>query len=359
MHSKITINLYYQLCHFFIYLMFNKYLKSKLINQTIIFPKRTLFISLFLTLLLSIGLKWFIIDDDFMKLLPQNIQSKIIWDEIQNDFGASEIMLIAFGNKNKSIYRKEAFNAIWDLTENLENHPLIEEVISIKTLNKLESNDGFMEVDELFSNRDLSQNDIKNIQQYLIDNPSIKARVISTHNDYTSIMIRPKLEINMVDLVNSITPLSESILKDFEIHYAGQIYITGKVPDLIQDDTLVLMKLALILMILILLINFRSISLVIMILVTILLSMLSMFGFMGWMHKITGLYIFNFTMMNTSMPVVLLTIANSDGVHMLTRFLREFRKKHNVKHAVNTTLNALFLPIFLTSFTNTVSPQDL
>ena len=69
----------------------------------------------------------------------------------------------------------------------------------------------------------------------------------------------------------------------------------------------------------------------------------------------TDLFIFNFTMMNTSMPVVLLTIANSDGVHILTRFFREARKKNNVKSAVETTLQSLFLPIFLTSFTTSIA----
>ena len=362
--------------------MFNKYIKSNLINYTLSFPFRTLCISLALTLLLSSGLRWFIIDDDFMKLLPKNIPSKIIWDEIQKDFGASEIMLIAFGNEHKSIYRKEIFDAIWDLTENLESHPLIEEVISIKTLNKLESLcdyedsncngteksekecdtcDGqwMMNVDPLFSKRDIDKNEIANIQNYLLDNTNIKSRVVSSNDNYTSIMIRPKLNINMVDLVDSVTPLSESILKEFDIHYAGQVYITGKVPDIIQDDTFVLMRLALILMVVILLANFRNISAVAMILTTILLSMLSMFGFMGWMYKLTGSYIFNFTMMNTSMPVVLLTIANSDGVHMLTRFLRELRKKADsfnaVEDAVGTTLRALFLPIFLTSFTTAIA----
>ena len=80
--------------------MFEKHIKAKLINSTLNFPVQTLCISLILTILLSIGLKWSIIDDDFVKLLPQNIPSKIIWDEIQDDFGASETMVIAFGNKN-------------------------------------------------------------------------------------------------------------------------------------------------------------------------------------------------------------------------------------------------------------------
>ena len=335
--------------------MFNKYVKKNFIYQTLNFPLRTLIISLSLTLILTLGLKWFIIDDDFVKLLPQNIPSKIIWDELQEDFGASEIMLIAFGNKNTSIYRTEIFDAIWDLTDSLENNPLIEEVISIKTLNKLESEDGFMEVGELFPNRDLEKDEIQNIKKYLDDNPSIKTRVISANNDYTSIMIRPKLNTNVTITVDKVIPISESILKNFEIHYAGQVYITGKVPDLIKEDTAKLMVMAIALMIIILLINFRSIFAVFLIMTTIILSMLSMFGFMGWMYKITDLFIFNFTMMNTSMPVVLLTIANSDGVHILTRFFREARKEDDVEIAVKTTLEALFLPIFLTSFTTAIA----
>ena len=335
--------------------MFNKYVKEKLINYTLRFPLRALFIPLSLTLLLCLGLKWFVIDDDFIKLLPENIPSKIVWDELQEEFGASEVMLIAFGNKDVSIYKKEIFDAIWELTDSLKNNPLIEEVISIKTLNKLKSEDGFMEVEDLFPKKDLNEDEIYEIKKYLEDNPTIKKRVISTNNDYTSIVIRPKLNKNMATIVNATTPLSELILKDFEIHYAGQVYITGKIPDLIKEDTAKLMIMALMLMIIVLLINFRNISAVLMIITTIVLSMLSMFGFMGWMYKLTNLYLFNFTMMNTSMPVVLLTIANSDGVHILTRFFREARKKNDVESAVQTTLQALFLPIFLTSFTTAVA----
>ena len=335
--------------------MFNKYIKETFINQTLSSPLRTLLISLILTFILILGLKWFTIDDDFIKLLPQNIPSKIIWDELQEDFGASEIMLIAFGNKDVPIYRKKAFNVLWDLTDSLENNPLIEEVISIKTLNKLQSEDGFMEVDDLFPHRELDNNEINDIKKYLDNNPSIKTRVVSTNNNYTSIMIRPKNKANMTTVVNSIIPLSESVLKDFEIHYAGQIYITGKVPDLMKEDTSKLMILAIILMVAVLLINFRNSSAVFLIMLTIMLSMLSMFGFMGWMYKFTNLYLFNFTIMNTSMPVVLLTIANSDGVHILTRFFREARKKGDVKDAVSTTLRAIFLPIFLTSFTTAIA----
>ena len=62
-----------------------------------------------------------------------------------------------------------------------------------------------------------------------------------------------------------------------------------------------------------------------MILLVIILSLVSMNGFMGWMFFLTQNTIFNFTMISTSMPIVLLTIANSDGVHVVTHFFKQLR----------------------------------
>ena len=55
------------------------------------------------------------------------------------------------------------------------------------------------------------------------------------------------------------------------------------------------------------------------------------------------------------MPIVLLTIANSDGVHILSRFFKEARTHKDVKQAITLTMNQLLLPIFLTSITTTTA----
>ena len=195
--------------------MFDRYIKDFFINQTLKFPLRTLLITFGLTLLLSIGLKWLIIDDDFIKLMPKNIPSRIIWDEIQEDFGASELMLIAFGDKNIPIYRKEVFEALSELTDSLKNNPLVEEVISIKTIDKIdfekdEFGDEWTIFNPLIPNGLINDSLINSVKEYLEDNPTIKKRIVSTHNDYTSIIIRPKLNKNMVTIVESITPLRGS-----------------------------------------------------------------------------------------------------------------------------------------------------
>ena len=60
-------------------------------------------------------------------------------------------------------------------------------------------------------------------------------------------------------------------------------------------------------------------------------------------------------MMNTSMPIILLTIANSDGVHVVSRFFRELRVSKNQKKALQLTMSSLTQPIFLTSLTTSAA----
>ena len=47
----------------------------------------------------------------------------------------------------------------------------------------------------------------------------------------------------------------------------------------------------------------------------------------------------------------MLTIANSDGVHVITKFFKEFRVFKEKRHAIASTMDSLLIPIFLTSIT--------
>ena len=51
------------------------------------------------------------------------------------------------------------------------------------------------------------------------------------------------------------------------------------------------------------------------------------------------------------MPIILLTIANSDGVHVVTKFFREMRKTNESRQAIESTMRSLLVPIFLTTIT--------
>lgn len=321
------------------------------LTQIIEHPVRTIIISLLATVVMSFGIKWVIIEDDLMKMLPKKLESRVVWDEVREEFGNTQMIFVAFGRKGEKAINTATLTSLWDVTRALEALPEVDEVISIASQNRLDSDEGFMEVSDLQPARILSAEEINDLVTYLDKTPDMKVRLLSRHGDYFNIAVRPNLVVGNDTVTKRVVTTVDSVLKDYDVHFGGQTYITGKVPELIRNDVAVLMRVGLVIMIVILLINLRSFVGVGMVLSVILLSLLVMLGFMGWVVRFTGSEKFLFTMLNSSMPIILLTIANSDGVHVLTKFFRLLRVEKNSRQALERTMDSLLLPIFLTSIT--------
>ncbi len=313
--------------------------------------KGTLLITLLITAILASGAQFIFMDDDIMNMLPKETPSRKIWDNIIDEFKYSDFLFIAFGNKNKNVLTNENISLMWDLSEKFNDVPEVDEVITLTTMQRINGDEGFLEISDLIPKKNLNQNDFKSLSKYINENSIIKSRLLSKNNDFINIIIRPKINTNFPKLVLNIQNITKPYEQEFEFHYGGQPYIAGKVPDLIKKETLKLMSIGLFIMSIILLINLRSISSVLMILMLIFMSMISMIGFLGWIYYFTGSSRFFFSFLNSSMPIVLLTIANSDGVHVLSRFFKEARKYKNTNKAISLTMEQLNLPIFLTSIT--------
>ena len=98
-------------------------MKNWFINQSLNHPRRTVFISLILTLALGSGLRYFKVEDDMMKLLPQNMESRKTWDKVKEEFGNTEMIFIAFGKTGESIYNPTTLTSLWAFTTALEAIP--------------------------------------------------------------------------------------------------------------------------------------------------------------------------------------------------------------------------------------------
>ncbi len=340
-------------------------IKQNISSLAIKFRITTIVIFLMLNIFLAYGIQYIVQDDDITKLLPQDLEAIVTFDDIRDEFGNSEFMYIAIGNKNINSLNPELLKIVWEISNKLEKFTAIEEVISVSKANKIyfDHNDSSIVVEDLMIKKDVSKVDINSINEYLNDNAELKKQLISKNNDYLNIIIRPKNNDNysmITNFIHSVTDqyenykLNNQNLK-LEYHYGGQAYVTGATPGLVSSEVKILVSYGLILMCLVLLINLKSIPAVSLIITVISLSLFGMLGFMGWIYKITQSDIFYFTLNHTSMPIVLLTIANSDGVHVIGRFFKELRNIKNTNIAIHKTMEHLIMPISLTSITTALA----
>ena len=118
-------------------------------------PLKSILTPIFLMFIIGSGLRFIIVDDNMMAMLPTKMESKITWDAVQNEFGSTESIFIAFGNKGENIFNKEALSQLWDVTRKLEEIKEVEKVSSISNLPKIFSEGGFLEIEDLQKNREL------------------------------------------------------------------------------------------------------------------------------------------------------------------------------------------------------------
>ncbi len=258
---------------------------------------------------------------------------------------------IAFGNKSKNIYTQDAFTTLWDVSNGLEKLKYVEDVSSLSTLTRMDNVDDFMDISDLQPRRLLESNEINNIKLYLNRNIKQKQRFVSKNDEFFMITVQPLEGIGLDKFRDQVVQIAKPLLTNYESHFGGTAYMTGSIPGLIREDVKALMKAGVFIMVLVLLINLRSFIGVGIVVLLIGLSLGAMMGFMGWAYKIIGSDKFLFTMVNSSMPIILLTIANSDGVHVITKFFREMRNTSDSRQAIESTMRSLLAPIFLTSIT--------
>ena len=326
-------------------------IKQWFFDQALQHSRRTIILSILATLFMGSGIRFLVMDDDMMKMLPKGLESKVTWDAIQNEFGSTEIIFIAFGRQGESAYQEKTLADLWTLTEQLNILSTVDDISNISNATRIDQVDGFLEIDDLQNRKVLSSSEIDDIKVYLNKNQNLKKQLVSKGEEYLLTIIQPFDQVGLDQFRNDIVSVADSILSNYDVHYGGTAYVTGSVPQLIRDDVQSLIKMGMVIMLVILLFNLRSIHAVLMVMMVILSSLIAMMGFMGWAYKITGSDRFLFALLNTSMPIILLTIANSDGVHVVTKFFREFRKLRDVNTAIQSSMDALLLPIFLTSIT--------
>ena len=326
-------------------------IRAWFINRALNHPYFSIILTIGLTLTVGSGISFLTIDDDMMAMLPKDLDSRISWDAVQDEFGSTEVVFIAFGKKGRSIINSESFAALWDVTAALQERSVIDEVTCITTMSRIDSDDGFMLISDLQPSRELNMIEIERIDHYLNQNHSIRKRVLSRDEEYFNIMVQPLADIPHDIMRNTVVAVGDSVLSDFEVHYGGTAYITGSVPALIRNDISVLLRVGLVIMAMVLMINLRNPFAVGLVFAVIVQSLIVMVGFMGWMVFLTGSESFHFAIINTSMPIILLTIANSDGVHFITKFFKEIRIRKDTVKALEVTMDSLLVPIFLTSIT--------
>ena len=139
-------------------------LKNWTIRQALDHSWRTILMAFIITAIIGSGVRFIFLDDNVMNMLPENIDSRRVWDEIVEEFKYSDFLFVAFGRDGENILTAENLALTWDLTEAFEKIPQVDEVLSLSTMNRMNNDEDFLVVDNLMPNRGLSVLEIESLE---------------------------------------------------------------------------------------------------------------------------------------------------------------------------------------------------
>lgn len=289
------------------------------------------------------------------------------FENLQDTYTKNDNALMVFAPKDGKVFTRATLAAIEDITERAWQIPYSLRVDSLSNYQHTESIEDDMSVGDLYEDaKNLSDNELARIKLIAANEPLLVHRLISEKSSVTAVNITVEFPPMIDDgkggmkkanstkqgeeVVKAVRELRDYVREtypDIKVYLSGIVMLNAAFGEAAVYDTTHLLPLTLLLILLTVLFLLWNFSGTLTTLIVILASVATAFGFAGWLGiKLTSPVM--------SAPVIIMTLAVADCVHILSTWMTEMRKGSDKKEAMRESLRINFVPVFLTSITTAI-----
>lgn len=290
--------------------------------------------------------------NDYRMFFGDDNPQLIAFEKMQKTFNKNDNILFVVTPKSGKVFTRETLAVIKDLTKEAWQVPYSTRVDSITNHQHTSAEEDDLIVDDLVSDPNtLSDSDLLKIQSIAINEPMLVHRLISPDSKFAGVNATIQLPGKALDEVPKAVAFARDLKQRMldkhpgvEIRLVGMAVMNNAFPEASQDDVANLYPLALGFIILTLLILLRSISGTIATFIMIIFSIMTAMGLAGW----SGILLSPPVM---SAPIMILTMAIADAVHLLVTMRHELAIGKNKNDAMVESMRINFRPILVTTIT--------
>lgn len=290
--------------------------------------------------------------NDYRMFFGEDNPQLLAFEKMQNTFNKNDNILFVITPKSGKVFSKETLTVIQDITEAAWQIPFSTRVDSITNFQYTYAEEDDLIVDDLVVDVDaLTNEDLLNIQSIAINEPMMVHRLISPDSKYTGVNVTVQLPGKKLDEVPVAVAYARDIktqmLKKYpgvEIRLVGMAVMNNAFPEASKNDVQTLYPLALLFILVTLFLSLRGFSGSITTFILIILSIITAMGLSGHI----GILLSPPAM---SAPIMILTMAVADAVHLLVSMRHELTTGKNKNDAMVESMRINFRPIFVTSLT--------
>ena len=327
-------------------------LSKFIINNRIVF----IFSCLVLVLILGRGITSVVFDPDMERFFPKGHPATSLSYEIDETFIRTDNLVIAINAKNNSIFTKKTLSLIEDLTEESWTVPYSIRVDSLTNYSYVRSVDDDLLVEPFIENAvSLEDSFIKQREKIVEEEEIIFGSLISKDKKTTVISIivdppNPDANIKLIETVEYMLEYvdeAKSNHPELDIRVLGTPYQEYISPKMVLSEMPIVMPSMLLLILVSVFFLLRSVFAVLATILVIVLSLIATFGSVGYIGNALN-------QMVITIPILIITLALADCVHLFSIFFQQRVKGHSSKESMIRSLELNLQPLFLTTLTTCI-----
>ncbi len=315
----------------------------------------------------GMGAKNLFFNNDYRIFFNKDDARLKAFENIQDTYTKNDNVLMVFAPKDGKVFTPKYLAAIEDITERAWQTPYSIRVDSLSNYQHSESVEDDMSVANLYENgASLGSDELQRIKKIALNEPLLVHRLISEKAHVSAVNITVELPKTLTDekgvvtkadptklvteIVASVRDLKAYVEKTYPeltVYLSGIVMMNNAFGEATIYDMSHLLPITLLLILVTVFLLLRSVSGTIITLVVIIFSLATAFGLTGWL----GIELSSPVM---SSPIIIMTLAVADCVHILSNWVAQMRKGSDKYEAMRESLRINFIPVFLTSITTAI-----
>ncbi|MCG8670753.1 MAG: MMPL family transporter [Pseudomonadales bacterium] len=292
---------------------------------------------------------------DYRVFFDKTNEQLVAYEHIQSTYSASDNVVFVLAPKNSDMFTAENLAALQWLTEESWQLPYSQRVESITNFQHTTAQDDDLIVENLVEDvESISTSQIQQAKEIALNETLLVHRLVSETGHVGAVDVRLAYPDDQTIALRETMAAARLLEAQFQERYPQfDTYIAGLSPfnfafeEVAQQDSerlLPIMVAVIFLFIAVMLRSFASTIITLFVVVTGVLMTMGVTGFIG----------IQLNNVNTVVPVIILTLAVADCVHILSHYIRGLKlgmsKTEAMEHSIDINLKA----VFLTSFTTAV-----
>lgn len=324
-------------------------------NTVLTYRWTVVIVSLLWVVLTAVGVTRLSFSNDYRMFFSEDNPQLRAFEALQNVYTKNDNVMFVVTPADGNVFAPDVLEAVRDLTQRAWQIPYSIRVDSITNYQHTEAEGDDLRVADLVETTEsLSDSDLRRIRRIALNEPLLINRIVAANGDVAGVNVTIQLpgkrldEVpEVVSFVRKLKSEFESIYPEIRIHLTGMVVMNNAFPEASLQDVKTLYPFMFLAVLITLALLLRSIPSMLSTLIVIILMIAATMGTAGWLN-------IRLTPPSMTVPIIILTLAIADCVHILVYFLHEMGKGSDRRAAMLESLRINLQPVFLTTLTTAI-----